>query len=273
MRLWLSLHIVVLFAAASSARADEQTVECDEARTACEDAMLAACPEGATILNERVALRPSADGGEPVKHYAVRFACGAAPPAGDPQPEPLEAAEPSAGAESLQSQVEPREPFTGFLPESAPPTWSAEAPARAERKRERERAELRHLDDRIATLEGERRRFSLAGPVTLTALGGVGFAFSLQRLVANKMLANAEEELGSRYATQDYRDRITMAAGGVVLTGIVTLSGLVWLQRTLTKRREGGPELKELRRRRRDLMRYGLSFDAGSRQLQLRAHF
>jgi hypothetical protein len=143
------------------------------------------------------------------------------------------------------------------------------------------RAELTGIDMRLAEIRRERP--GLAGPITLTAVGG-GVAFATAYIGLLTWIIAEEDGYCDGYESYDCYDdddeerRIARGFAVASLGGLAaSIGGIVWMSRRLKQRQAYKPEINQLRLRRRQLLqdlRYGFNAEPGrSYALSLRAAF
>jgi hypothetical protein len=206
---------------------------------------------------------PSALPAPPPSGAGAVLAAGAAPEAGN---EP-QAREPPAP----QSVPVPPVPPAPVVPPGymLVPMPAPSFPVVSQDQRQQAGFELAHIEQRLAELNTQRP--GLAGPIALTAVGGGG-AF-VTAYIGFVWWTVVETET-SYDGDQNGGPRVMVAMSTLFLGGLI--GGLVWLGKTVKKRRVHAPEIKALRRRQRDLdsiLRYGFSADANGGSLRLNARF
>lgn len=177
-------------------------------------------------------------------------------------------------------------------PASAPPTAYAPLPPRLPPV-PGNRTELDAVNQRLYVLQRERSQYGIGGPIAMTAVGyGGALLFSL---VAVTGLATAEaienndvdrddfEDFDSnddgRLDERDERDarRVARVAAGFAAVSLgLGIGGTVLLVKRLAKRREHAPEIRDLRERRRELLRsvsYGANLGPSELTLSLSGRF
>jgi hypothetical protein len=249
-----------------AAHAHAEVVECDDTRVGCEDALLLACPDGATVLDEQLTMRRPTDGGAAHKHYRLSYACGtnvrgeSAAPAADENTVPAPA------------PTTPQEPFKGF--QTPMEGRLAKPPARAAARssdHQRGMLELRQLDLRIEELADQRRSHDLVAPIVLTAGTGIAAATFFSFALIASTQAEDLEDRGVDATTYQKRFKV-FGTMGALLT-VFSVSGAVWTSNTARARNKTTPELVKLKRRRNELLRYELSFEPLTRQLAVSGRF
>ena len=106
---------------------------------------------------------------------------------------------------------------------------------------------MRYLDSELERLDREQSKYSLGGPISLTAVGGGVFVFSLWLLaIDNASDASCDPNFGCE---QDNGTETLAYTGAVVGIGLGTI-GLVWLFRRLPPRRQLGKQIDDVQRER-----------------------
>lgn len=181
-------------------------------------------------------------------------------------------------------------------PPPASPLYAAPTELPSERSQELT-TQLQAVDDRLFTIERGRREPRIAGPIVMMA-SGYGVAF-VSGLVALASFTSAEDIEHGNYGTYsnhhhwrsydinddgvvDHRDerqyrRIARGLSALSLVSLgVGIGGTVLFTNRMQERRREPPELRALRKQRRELLRqleYGANLTRGGTQLSLKVRF
>jgi hypothetical protein len=153
------------------------------------------------------------------------------------------------------------------------------------------RGELEEVDDRLLELQEERAQVSIGGPIAMTAAGfGTAMVAGLISITGFAVAEGIEDDDWDDDGDWDWDDdgdiddsdeRMARNTGrvfaGFAVVGVgVGIAGSVLLSKRLAERKRNGPEIKDLKERRRDLrreLRYGANVAPNTAQLSISGRF
>jgi len=217
-----------------------------------------------------------------------------APAASPTPPSPAASAAPAAPAVNPEAPTAPAALASPSpAPAPAPPAYVySPLPPRVPAT-PRDRVELERVNERLYALQRERSQYGIGGPIAMTAAGyGSFLLFSLVALTSLGVAEAIESDDVRRRDFDDFdsnddgtldsrdeRDARRVARGSAVFAAAglgVGIGGTVFLVKRIAKRRVYAPEIRDLRLRRRELMRsvrYGANVGPGGLQLSLSGRF